>query len=167
VERLSGEKYRDYVARHILAPARMTSTGFWALDEQVARRAIGYTWRARDGELPALVPNTDRLSGRPSSAGGAFATAGDLLRFWEALAADKLLSPTWTNWMLNGSFNDARRSPSIGWAGGADGVNATIEIGEGWVVVALANLDPPSAIAVARGAMAIIRGRAQPADAPG
>jgi CubicO group peptidase (beta-lactamase class C family) len=165
VERLSGEKYRDYVAKHIFAPARMTSTGFWALEEQVARRAIGYTRNASDGALPALVPNTDHLPGRPSSAGGAFATARDLLRLWEALAAGELLSPKWTNWMINRSFTDARRSPSLGWAGGADGINAMIEIGEGWVVVALANLDPPSAIAVARGATAIIRGRAQPADA--
>jgi CubicO group peptidase (beta-lactamase class C family) len=167
VERLSGEKYRDYVAKHIFAPAKMTSTGFWAVEEQVARRAIGYTRSARDGELPALVPNTEHLPGRPSSAGGAFATARDLLRFWDALAADKLLSPKWTNWMINRSFTDARRSPSIGWAGGADGINAMIEIGEGWVVVAMANLDPPSASTVARGAMAIIRGRAEPADAPG
>lgn len=53
VERLSGEKYRDYVAKHIFAPAKMASIGLWALDEQVARRAIGYTRRGRDGELPA------------------------------------------------------------------------------------------------------------------
>src|SRR6185295_3438257 len=38
-------------------------------------------------------------------------------------------------------------------------VNAAMELGEGWTVIALANFDPPSAMAVSRGAMDIIRGR--------
>jgi D-alanyl-D-alanine carboxypeptidase len=166
IERLSGEKYRDYVARHIFAPAGMTGTGLWALDEKMPARATGYTRHGKDGELHAPVPNTDSLPGRPSSAGGAFATAGDLLRFWQALLADKLLSTKWTSWMINRSFDDARRAPMIGVAGGAPGVNAAVELAGAWTVIALANLDPPSANAMARGAMDIIRGERRP-DEPG
>jgi D-alanyl-D-alanine carboxypeptidase len=162
VERLTGEKYRDYVSRHIFAPAHMASTGLWALDERVPERATGYTRHGKDRELDELVPNTDRLPGRPSSAGGAFATAGDLLRFWDAVLAGKLLSARWTNWVVNGSFDDAGRTPALGLGGGAPGVNASIEINGAWTVIALANLDPPSAMAVTRGAMQIIR--AQRAD---
>jgi len=157
IERLTGKTYRDYVTQHVFAPAGMTRTGFWALDERVPDRATGY--REIEGGAPGRrVPNTDTLSGRPSSAGGAFATAGDLLRFSEAVTAGKLLSPAWTNWMINGSFDDASRQRPMAFGGGAPGINAALERAEGWTVVALANFDPPSAMAVGRGAMDIIRG---------
>jgi CubicO group peptidase (beta-lactamase class C family) len=163
IERVTGEPYRDHVARHLFAPAGMTSTGLWALDERTDRRAIGYTQRGKAGPLPARVPATDRLPGRPSSAGGVFATAGDLLRFWDALVAGKLLSPRWTRWALTGSFDDAGSGPrAAGFGGGAPGINAAMEIAGEWTVIALANLDPPSASAVARGARDIIRGRREP-----
>jgi CubicO group peptidase (beta-lactamase class C family) len=166
IERITGETYRDYLTKHVFAPAEMKSTGFWALEERVPDRAIGYTRKSTDGaphgndRAPGRrAPNTDVLSGRPSSAGGAFATAGDLLRFWQALLAGRVLSPRWTNWMINGSFDDARRLRGMSVNGATDGCNAAIEVSDGWTVIALANFDPPSASAVARGAMDIIRGR--------
>lgn len=159
IEKITGEPYRDYVAKHIFAPARMTRTALPAVDDRLPSRATGYTRHGDDHELAARVPNTKSLPGRPSSAGGAYASAGDLLRFYDALLADRLLSTRWTSWMLNDSFDDARRSPEIGVAGGAPGINAAIEIAGGWTVIAMANYDPPAAGAVARGAMAIIRGR--------
>lgn len=127
VEKLSGMTYRDYVEKNIFAPAGMKSSGFWAVDEKVANRAVGY---AR-GE-----PNYATLPGRPSSAGGAYATAADLLRFFQ-----------WT------------KESGIGVGGGAPGLNAAVEVDDGWTVVTMANLDPPAAEALARNAMSIIRGR--------
>lgn len=164
VERVSGRKYRDYVVEHICAPAKMTSTGFWAVDERVPDRATGYTRHGKDGTTGERVPNTGLLSGRPESAGGAFATAADLLRFWDAVVGDKLLSPPWTSWMLTRRFEPDRRPPGIGFGGAYDGVNAFIAVSRGWTVITLANLDPPAAQAVTDGAMAIIRGHR---DAPG
>jgi D-alanyl-D-alanine carboxypeptidase len=133
VERLSGETYRDYVARHIFAPAGITHAAFAALDDKVAGRATGYTSHGTGGER---VPNTPTLPGRPSSAGGAYLTAGDLLRFF-----------------------DARPARDLGVAGGAPGVNAAVEKQGEWTVIVVANYDPPAANALARAAMAIIRGR--------
>jgi len=159
IERVSGEKYRDYVVRHIFTPAKMASSGFWAVDEHVAHRATGYTLHGPDRELTARIPNTATLPGRPSSAGGAFATAGDLLRFYNALLADQLLDARWTSWMINDSFDNPGRKPEIGVAGGAPGINAAIELSGDWMVIALANYDPPAAGAVARGAMELLRGR--------
>lgn len=157
IERVSGERYRDYVTRHVFAPAGMTHSGFWALDEHVAQLATGY--RQVEGGAPGQrVSNSDTLSGRPSSAGGGFATAGDLLRFSQAVEAGTLLSPAWTNWMINGSPDDARRQRTIGYGGGAPGINAALERSQDWTVIVLANFDPPSAMAVARGAIDIIRG---------
>jgi CubicO group peptidase (beta-lactamase class C family) len=137
IERLSGEKYRDYVQKHIFDPAGMKNSGFWAVDEKVPNRATGYTM-----EGSKRVSNQASLPGRPSSAGGAYATAGDLLRFFQ-----------WT------------RETGIGVAGGAPGLNAAVEIDNGWSVVTLANYDPPSAETLARGAMQVIRGRV-PSGAP-
>jgi D-alanyl-D-alanine carboxypeptidase len=164
VERVSGMTYRDYVAKHVFAPANMASSGLWALDEPVANRAVGYTPNG---------PNT--LSGRPTSAGGSMSTAGDLLRFWDALTAGKLVNPTWTAWMLQGPSGpppagaDARRPAKrrIGFGGGAPGVNAALEVSGSWTVIVLANLSPPAAAAVGHAAVDIIRGEPDLGPFPG
>jgi len=133
IERESGERYRDYVQKHILDPAGMKETGFWALDENVPHRATGFTMRGPEGPLPERVANTATLPGRPSSAGGAYATAGDLLRLFQ-----------WT------------KESGINVAGGAPGVNAAAQVEDNWTVIAMANFDPPAAEAVARGAVQIL-----------
>ena len=135
IERVSGETYRDYVQKHIFDPAGMKNSGFWAVDEIVPHRATGYTKRGPTGPLDQRVSNDKTLPGRPSSAGGAYATAADLLRFFQ-----------WQN--VSG----------VGVGGGAPGLNASVEIENEWAVVVMSNYDPPSAEALSRGAMAIIRG---------
>ena len=135
IEKLSGQTYRDYVQKNVFAPAGMKNSGFWAVDENVSNRATGYTKRGPDGPLEKRASNQATLPGRPSSAGGAYATAADLLRF--AL------------WL---------KEPGLGVAGGSPGTNALVEKGDGWVVVALSNYDPPSAETLGMNAMSIIRG---------
>ena len=127
VEKISGQRYRDYVQQHVFAPAGMKSTGFWAVDEKVPNRATGWT-------APG-ASNASSLPGRPSSAGGAFSTARDLLRYF-----------LWSG------------EKGVGVAGGSPGVNAIAEIDEHWAVIALSNFSPPSAEALGLGAMQILRG---------
>ena len=157
IERISGEKYRDYVQKHIFAPAEMKNTGFYTLEEKVANRATGYTLHGQDHELTERQPNNLLLPGRPSSAGGAFATAGDLLRIVNSLQANKLTSQKWTNWIFGNSF-EGGGSPSLGIAGGAPGLNAEIDLENGWTVIAMSNYDPPSARMAAGAAMEVITG---------
>ena len=147
IERISGETYRDYVQKHIFGPAGMTNSGFWAVDETVPHRATGYTMRGPDGPLTKRVPNTATLPGRPSSAGGAYSTAGDLLKLFQWMPA-------------------ARLNGGLGVAGGAAGLNAAVEIGNGWTVIVMSNYDPPSAEVLAGGAEMIIRGQ-RDLDNPG
>jgi len=160
IEKLSGQTYRHYVQKSIFEPAGMKSSGFWAVDEKVSNRASGYTKRSPDGPLPERRSNLAGLPGRPSSAGGAFATAGDLLRFTESLQDAKLLSRKWTNWMFSDSF-EVQARPALGIAGGAPGLNAAIEMDQGWTLITMSNYDPPSATALAEGAMKIVRGRSE------
>lgn len=164
IERLSGETYRDYVQKHLFTPAGIGTSGFYAVDEKVFNRAIGYTFRGEDGPLTQRRSNISSLPGRPSSAGGAFMAAADLFAFFDALASGRLLPKKWTNWMLSGSFEGGGKA-EMGMGGGAPGVNASVEVSEGWTVVALSNYDPPSATALGRGATSIIRGRNAPAAA--
>lgn len=167
IEKISGQKYRDYVQQHVFAPAGMKDTGFYAIDENVANRATGYVGQApspvRTGEAPVPHPNTQSLPGRPSSAGGAYATAGDLLRFAKALNANKFASEKWTNWIFSSTFEPMGRA--LGIAGGAPGLNASLEMSpDGWIVIAMSNYDPPSATTLAMGAMDIIHADRAPRE---
>jgi D-alanyl-D-alanine carboxypeptidase len=137
VERLSGEDYYDYVRRHVYAPAGMTRTAAWTVDSLPPNTALGYTTRGEDDEAVAAHPNTELLPGRGSSAGGGYSTAGDLVRFLQALREGKV---------------PGGPPPGIGAAGGAPGINAVMEgdLPGGYDLVVMANLDPPAAERIAR-----------------
>ncbi len=83
-----------------------------------------------------------------SAAGGALATAADLLAFDEALRSGTLLDPKMTAWFLGGEAPapGARAAGAIGIAGGAPGTNALLETDETWAVAVVGNLDPPASV---------------------
>ena len=166
VEKVSGERYYDYVRRHVFAPVGMTDTDAWAQDAIVPNRAVGYTRQESRG---GAADKTERaniyaLPGRSSSAGGGYSTALDLLRFDQALRGDKLLSAAYGDWFFSGKASPpapgakpaasrpAERSGGFGIAGGTAGVNAVLEtdLDTGYTIVVLSNLDPPSAESVGR-----------------
>lgn len=160
IEKVSGRSYYDYVREHVYAPAGMSSTGSEPEVQPVANRSIGYTQ-----EGGKEIPNTDTLPYRGTSAGGGYSTVGDLLRFANALQANKLLDATHTNVLLTGkvdmpSMPDNPRRYAYGFAdqringircfghdGGAPGMSGDLDIcpGPGYVIAVLANIDPPAA----------------------
>ena len=110
--------------------------------------------------------NTDTLPYRGTSAGGGYPTVGDFARFVDALLNHELLSPASTELLITGKeeigpgvsyaygFEDHRDAEGNGWVGhggGAPGMNGDLTIlpTSGYVVVVLANLDPPVAQRVA------------------
>jgi D-alanyl-D-alanine carboxypeptidase len=138
IEKLSGMSYYDYVRTKIFAPAGMRDSDSFAKDEQVSKRAIGYT--NRDGGKERHT-NYDTLPGRGSSAGGGYSTASDLLRFLESLRSGKLGSV---------AIAQAIGVGGGGWGGGAPGLNAAVESEDDWAIIVLSNYDPPAAEEVAR-----------------
>jgi CubicO group peptidase (beta-lactamase class C family) len=171
VEKVSGQSYYDYIRDHITKPAGMTDTASYAVDENVPNRAIGLTKRGPDGPLPARQNNINTLPARGSSAGGGYSTAADLLRFSQALLADKLLPKRWTDWMFSGKL-DGPGQRNIGVAGGSPGVNAVLEIEPPYTVIVMSNFDPPAAMEVGAEARKILgiggeRGPRRGGEGPG
>src|SRR5262249_26471363 len=159
IERVSGQNYYDYVAEHIFKPAGMTATASLSEDQVVPDRSVGYTkfdggstWR----------PNIDTLMYRGNSAGGGYSTVEDLTRFAAALVSHKLLDAKHTELLTTGKVATPRGGDKyaygffdhkvgglrcFGHGGGAPGMNGELEIcpDSGYVIVALANLDPHAA----------------------
>lgn len=151
IEKVSGQSYDDYVQKNILAVAGMQDTGALPESQAVAHRAIGYM--RPQGKW---VPNGVTLPWSGSPAGGGYSTVGDMLRFALALEAGKLVSKATladatTVRQKSYGFGFVIRGTgdwkAFGHGGGGPGMNGELRIipAQGYVVVALANVDPPSA----------------------
>jgi CubicO group peptidase (beta-lactamase class C family) len=139
VERVSGQDYYDYVREHIYHPAGMKDTDHYSAEDAVENLARGFTRRAEGpdaGDGSGLRDNASARPWRGSPAGGGYSTVDDLLRFVQALRGRALLDSTWSAWAGGGG---------IGIAGGAPGINATLEAEGPYVIAVMANLDPPAA----------------------
>jgi D-alanyl-D-alanine carboxypeptidase len=156
IEKASGENYYDYVREHVFKPAGMASTGSGTEDGAVPNRSIDYTKMG----ATHWIQNTDAPTGGGTPAGGGFSTAGDLLRFANALRENKLLDAQHTKLMTTGrvasSFGfDAygfglqtiNGNQCFGHNGSGRGVNGDLEIclNSRYAIVVLANMDPPAA----------------------
>jgi CubicO group peptidase (beta-lactamase class C family) len=146
IEKVSGQSYYDYVRERVYLPAGMTSTGSEAEDHSVSGLSIGYT---ANEAANGLRPNTGMLPYRGTSAGGGYSTVEDLLGFANAVQQNKLLNAHFTELLLGtdfpaGSINGIH---CFGHSGGSIGMNGDLEICPvpGYVVIVLANMDPPVA----------------------
>ena len=159
IERVTGQSYYDYVQEHIYDRAGMTGSGSLPEEQIVPDRSIGYMKPLPGGRWQ---PNTDLLPYRGTSAGGGYSTVEDIARFAHALMNHELLGASSTELLTTGKveafpglryaygFMDARDANGNGWVGhggGFPGMNGDLRIypKSGYVVVALANLDPPAA----------------------
>ncbi|MEO7587700.1 MAG: serine hydrolase domain-containing protein [Arachnia sp.] len=85
IERASGGSYHDEVRRRVFAPADMHETDFLRSDRLPAATALGYLSDGRTNILHLPVIGTGD--------GGAYTTAADMLRFWDALMGGRVVSP--------------------------------------------------------------------------
>jgi CubicO group peptidase (beta-lactamase class C family) len=153
VERVSGQTYYDFVRDHIFAPARMTNTGYYGANGEVAGGAVGYT---RDGPAGALRDNLGSRELRGGAAGGGYSTVEDLRRFAEALTGGRLIRAEMLRHFTTPSDNrngyglgfvteTHHGHRTFGHSGGAPGMGTNLVIvpGLGYVAVILTNYDPP------------------------
>lgn len=180
-ERASGQSFDAYLHEHVFTPAGMTAT---SLSAQAPRPAAQGFTRApaleggpRRAPPPGGMPPPEG-GGRPpppdgplrpsaesqlpgSSAGGAFSTVGDLLRFFEALRAGRLVQQETLHELTRRQieampgqlyglgFGIPQWEGHIGFGhnGGAPGVNAEALVfpTDDVTLVVLSNGDPPSA----------------------
>jgi len=148
IEKVTGQDYFDHVREHVYAPAGMTRTDCYEMDQPVENLAIGYYSDpdCAQGWRNNLYQHT--IKGGP--AGGGFSTVGDLHRFAQALLSGKLVSlPTldelWTDKMgaHYGYGFSVRDEPQkiVGHSGGFPGISANLDLfpETGYVVVVLSN----------------------------
>ncbi|MEI4771282.1 serine hydrolase [Psychrobacillus sp. FJAT-51614] len=96
IEKASGQVFGDYVQQHVFDKAGMVDSGYFALDSLPGKVATGYidyedgTWKTNVYSLPV----------QGGSDGGAFVTAEDMVKFWDALLSNELLSESVTNQLL-------------------------------------------------------------------
>lgn len=91
IETVTAKRFADVITEQVFQPAGMTDSGYFAAEENVAKRAVGYSRMGLDGKPNAggaLAPVTLDAGG---PAGGGWSTAGDLLKFAEALRTHTLL----------------------------------------------------------------------------
>jgi len=137
IEKAAGVDYYAYVREHIFEPCGMADTDSYPRDAQVANLARGYARETETAGSPRVL-NLATLPGRGSSAGGGYSTAADMLKYVLALKDRTILLPDVAN--------------GLGIAGGAPGINSVVEwdAASGYIVIVLANFDPPAAGQAAR-----------------
>lgn len=87
LERVTDETFHDVVRRTVFAPAGLTETDYLRLDDLPGTAATGYLYNEGDRV------NTLHLPVLGNGDGGAFSTATDLHRFWQALHSGRIVTP--------------------------------------------------------------------------
>jgi CubicO group peptidase (beta-lactamase class C family) len=96
LEAVSGKTFPDIIQESVFDPAGMRDSGYFPADQLPERTAYAYiqntdgSWRTNFFAVPVI--------GAPD--GGAYTTALDLAKFWEALFAHDLLNPDLTAVLL-------------------------------------------------------------------
>jgi CubicO group peptidase (beta-lactamase class C family) len=96
IERAGGVPFREAIRRHVLEPAGMSDSGYFYTDRLPSQTALGYipqpdgSWRTNIFAVP-FIGGGD---------GGAYVTAPDWSRFWNALLSGKLLGTEMLTEML-------------------------------------------------------------------
>jgi len=87
IEEVSGSAFQDFVTHEVFERAGMARSGFFAMNRLPEQTAFGYIegddgWRTNVFDLPIIG----------ASDGGAFSTAEDMTRLWDAFWSYELLS---------------------------------------------------------------------------
>ncbi|MEO1174491.1 MAG: serine hydrolase domain-containing protein [Myxococcota bacterium] len=154
IERVTGQDFYTSMQAQVFGPLGMTATGYDDISKLEPNTAVGYAVEGLDGiaESPQhrggrpLVPNTQRVTGRGTAAGGGYSTLADFARLDIALREGRLISRESVAAIFGRDLTEA-----VGIAGGAPGVSTAYRmLPSGRSVIVLGNQDLPSAPAIAK-----------------
>lgn len=98
LEQQTGRTFTEYIETEIFKPCGMMNSGYFSMDRLPRNTALGYideeeagTWRTNIYALPK----------QGGSDGGAYTTAADMIKLWEALFRYELLEEETTNKLLH------------------------------------------------------------------
>ncbi|MGB7860083.1 MAG: serine hydrolase, partial [Acidimicrobiia bacterium] len=90
IEQHSGQSWSEYTHDRVIAVSGMADSGFYPMDRVPSRTALNYL-TDEDPDDPRT--NIFTVPSFPQPDGGAFVTAPDMARLWDALASGALLKP--------------------------------------------------------------------------
>ncbi|HUQ80298.1 MAG TPA: serine hydrolase domain-containing protein [Gemmatimonadaceae bacterium] len=182
VERVSGQSFYDYAKRNVVDRAGMKTAAYLDVRSHPTDVAVGYA-RPQNGGGAGEIPNWDLIEQHSSPAGGAFASAADLLAFSRALWSNKLVGAPLVKQLTTGQVamgpdmqyalgfgvGTTNGWRHIGHNGGIPGANAEFVMfpDQGVDVVVLANIDGPAATDVLRRITTLLTGAASGPAADG
>ncbi len=163
IENITNDNYFDYLKKNVFEPIGMVNTDGFDKDVPVKNRATGYTKVYENGAVTWNNHQFTRIM-RGSPSGGIYSTIEDMLKFDDAIRTNKLLSPEYSDLLLEGrpelntSFHSYGFFVSEGAAGriashkgDGRGMNCQFKmyIDSDYTVVILSNYSAPSANIVA------------------
>lgn len=147
IEKVSGEKYADYIKQHIFEPLSMSNSGYDRTEEVLYHRASGYR------RCAVQFCNADYIDmSIPFSAGALYSTVEDLYKWDRSLYTDKVLSlasrqqmftPVMNNYGYGVDLTPMANHTQIGHGGSIEGFNTYIARfpKDDTVVIVLSNVE--------------------------
>jgi len=89
IEKISGMDFDAYLKKNIFDICGMDSTGYFEMDKLPSKCAHNYIYCEKTNDYRT---NIFSVGAKGTGDGGAFVTAGDLVRFWQGLIGHKLIS---------------------------------------------------------------------------
>ncbi|WP_164670353.1 serine hydrolase domain-containing protein [Virgibacillus doumboii] len=97
IEKQTGIRFTDYIESEIFQQCGMNDSGYFSMDYLPANTALGYIDSKTDGTWKT---NIYSIPAKGSADGGAFVTAPDMIKLWDALFNYELLSEKYTKLLL-------------------------------------------------------------------
>jgi CubicO group peptidase (beta-lactamase class C family) len=173
IEKASGQSYFDYVREHVLVPAGMRGTEWYAKDRLPPQAAIGYD-REHERGPGAYSDHLAALPYRGGPAGGGYSTAPDMLRFAEAFRTGRLVSPAMVRVLTTPKpaspeygygFTVDPEGGVVGHSGGFEGTSTNMDLflEDGYTAIVLSNYGRSGMMSIVNRMRELVR---EPAAAP-
>lgn len=113
IEKISGMDFDAYLKKNIFDVCGMDSTGYFEMDRLPSKCAHNYIYCEKTNDYRT---NIFSVGAKGTGDGGAFVTAGDLVRFWQGLIGHKLISEDTFKKMISKQSGDGS-DPEEGYYG--------------------------------------------------